>query len=71
MPNTRPRIVFDETGECNACLNAKEQQEIDWSARKAEFLEVIKQYRADGPYDCVVPFSGGKDSAAIAWRLKH
>ena len=71
MPNTRPRIVFDETGECNACENAKQQQEINWDDRKKEFLEVIDEYRADGPYDCVVPFSGGKDSAAIAWRLKH
>ena len=71
MPNSRPRIVFDETGECNACKHSKEKQEIDWDARKKEFLEVIEQYRGDGPYDCVVPFSGGKDSAAIAWRLKH
>ena len=70
MPSTRPRIVFTD-GVCNACANAKEQQEIDWDARKKEFLEVIDQYRADGPYDCIVPFSGGKDSAAIAWRLKH
>ena len=70
MPSTRPRIVFKD-GVCNGCENAKEKQEIDWDARKAEFLEVVDQYRADGPYDCVVPFSGGKDSAAIAWRLKH
>ena len=70
MPNTRPRIVFDETGECNACKHSREKQEIDWDARKKEFLEVVERYRGDGPYDCVVPFSGGKDSAAIAYRLK-
>ena len=70
MPSTRPRIVFKD-GVCNACENAKQQQEIDWDARKTEFLEVIDEHRSDGPYDCVVPFSGGKDSAAIAWRLKH
>ena len=70
MPSTRPRIVFKD-GVCNACSFAKEKQEIDWDARKKEFLEVIEQYRGSGPYDCVVPFSGGKDSAAIAWRLKH
>ena len=70
MPSTRPRIVFDEAGVCNACHNAEEKQRIDWEERKAEFLQVIADYRGDGPWDCVVPFSGGKDSAAIAWRLK-
>lgn len=70
MPSTRPRIVFTD-GVCNGCINAKEKQEIDWDARKKEFLEVIEQYRGSGPYDCVVPFSGGKDSAAIAYRLKY
>ena len=70
MPSTRPRIVFKD-GVCNGCTHSQEKQEIDWDARKKEFLEVIEQYRGSGPYDCVVPFSGGKDSAAIAWRLKH
>ena len=69
MPSSRPRIVFKD-GICNACINSKEKQEIDWDARKKEFLEVIERYRGSGPYDCVVPFSGGKDSAAIAYRLK-
>ncbi len=70
MPSTRPRIVFKD-GVCNACTHSQEKQEIDWDARKKEFLEVIDEYRSDGPYDCVVPFSGGKDSAAIAFRLKR
>ncbi len=70
MPSTRPRIVFKD-GVCNGCIHSQEKQEIDWDARKKEFLGVIDQYRSDGPYDCVVPFSGGKDSAAIAFRLKR
>ena len=69
MPDTRPRIVFTD-GVCNACLYHEAKKEIDWDARKKEFLEVVERHRGPGPYDCVVPFSGGKDSAAIAWRLK-
>ena len=71
MPNSRPRIVFNEEGVCNACLNAEIKQEIDWEARKREFFELVEPYRSkDGSWDCVVPWSGGKDSSAIAYRLK-
>ena len=71
MPNSRPRIDFDGDGICNACRNAEQKNAIDWDARRAEFLDVIAAYRRPGePYDCVVPWSGGKDSSAIAHKLK-
>jgi N-acetyl sugar amidotransferase len=71
MPDTRPRIVFDADGVCNACRHADEKVRIDWEARRAEFLDLIAPYRSkDGRWDCVVPWSGGKDSSTIAWRLK-
>ena len=48
-----------------------EKKTIDWEARRREFLSLIEPYRSrDGRYDCVVPWSGGKDSSSIAWRLK-
>ena len=34
MPDTRPRIVFDFNGVCNACNNSLEKKNIDWSKRK-------------------------------------
>lgn len=72
MPNSRPRIVFDEDGVCNACRNAEEKDTIDWDARREEFLGYVEHHRPkDGsPYDCIVPWSGGKDSSAIAHKLK-
>jgi N-acetyl sugar amidotransferase len=71
MPDTRPRIVFDEDGVCNACRHAEAKPSIDWNARRAEFLELIEGHRSpDGRWDCVVPWSGGKDSSTIAYRLK-
>lgn len=70
MPSTRPRVVFDDTGQCNACKWAVEKQGIDWDERVLEFQGVIKQYKRHPAYDCIVPFSGGKDSATIAHRLK-
>lgn len=71
MPDSRPRIVFDSVGVCNACRTAEEKDRIDWSARRKEFLDYVERYRPkSGPYDCVVPWSGGKDSSAIAHKLK-
>lgn len=71
MPNSRPRIEFDAEGVCNACRNAEGKQAVDWQARRSEFLEIIDRYRrAGGAYDCIVPWSGGKDSSAIAYRLR-
>jgi len=72
MPSTRPRISFNEEGTCNGCLNAKQKDAIDWDGRRKEFEQLIEENRpAASQYDCIVPWSGGKDSSAIAWRLKH
>ncbi len=71
MSNTRPRVVFDEAGVCNGCKTAEAKQSIDWDSRRAEFLSLIEEYRGVvRPYDCIVPWSGGKDSSYIAYRLK-
>ena len=71
MPNTRPRIVFDDQGVCNACHTTDEKAQIDWEGRRQEFLRYVEKFRPkSGPYDCIVPWSGGKDSSAIAHRLK-
>jgi N-acetyl sugar amidotransferase len=71
MPDTRPRVVFDGEGVCNACRNSEEKERIDWDARRNEFLSLIEPFRShDGRWDCVVPWSGGKDSSTIAYRLK-
>jgi len=73
MPNSRPRIVFDDNGVCNACLYAeRKHQEINWEERKQEFLQTLDRFRSkNGTWDCVVPWSGGKDSSSIAWKLKY
>lgn len=71
MPDTRPRVVFDEDGMCNACRNAEQKKLIDWDERRREFDELVEPYRStDGSWDCIVPWSGGKDSSSIAYRLK-
>jgi len=73
IADTRPRITFDEEGVCAPCRHWENKANgIDWSARKRELKGLCDKYRSkDGSYDCVVPASGGKDSAYVAWKLKH
>lgn len=73
MPDSRPRIHFDKEGVCNACRHAESKEDgIDWKARHTEFCEILDHYRStDGSWDCVVPWSGGKDSSSIAYKLKY
>ena len=75
MPNSRPRIVFDKDGICNACSHSEKKNKINWQERKDEFLRLVEKIKNDSKknkskYDCVVPWSGGKDSSSIALKLK-
>lgn len=74
-PSSRPRISFDQNGVCNACKNAEQKKEIDWKEREKEFLKITDEIKRiskqnNSNYDCVVPWSGGKDSTSIALKLK-
>ena len=75
-PNTRPRVVFDFKGVCNACLNSVEKKKINWREREKEFNKIILNIKKDSKknnraYDCIIPWSGGKDSSSIALKLKY
>ncbi len=62
---------FDD-GVCDACRFAEKKQEIDWESREKELIILLDKYRKnDGSYDCLVPGSGGKDSAYAAHVLKY
>jgi len=63
IPETHETIHFDENGVCNVCRQSEFKKEnIDWASREKELVELLDAYRGKGDYDCLVPFSGGKDS---------
>ena len=65
---THDTLVFDEAGVCNVCRNIEhKQQRIDWEARGRELRAILDEYRGKHAYDCVLPFSGGKDSTFTLW----
>ena len=59
-------------GVCDACKHAEGKESIDWKARERELLLLLDKHRRnDGYYDCIVPGSGGKDSAFQSHVLKY
>jgi len=74
MPETRPRITFNEKGVCNACQWAEEKRTIvDWEKRWQQLLEICERNKKRNPkgFDCIVPVSGGKDSSYVAYKMKN
>ena len=72
ISNQRPRIEFDEEGICNGCRYFGYKKKIDWEKREIELKKLLDKHRSNNEnYDCVVPSSGGKDSAYVAHELKH
>lgn len=65
-------LNFDEEGVCDACRTAEQKEKINWEKREEELVKLLDKYRRnDGHYDCLVPGSGGKDSAYQAHVLKY
>jgi len=76
-PDTRPRITFIN-GICNACLYAEKvkNSEIDFKKRTNELNNLIERVKRtskenNSNYDCIIPWSGGKDSSSVALHLKE
>ncbi|MEZ6060291.1 MAG: N-acetyl sugar amidotransferase [Planctomycetaceae bacterium] len=65
-------LAFDSAGVCDACRVADQKERIDWHQREEELLRLLEKHRSkDGSYDCIVPGSGGKDSAFQSHMLKY
>jgi glucosamine--fructose-6-phosphate aminotransferase (isomerizing) len=60
LPETFPFIQFDHQRVCNYCNNYKPQNKL----QPIENLKaLVEQYKSkSGKPDCIVPFSGGRDS---------
>ena len=59
LPHTFPYISFDAQGVCNYCKNyivRNEPKPIE------ELTDLLEPYRRNGKPDCIIPFSGGRDS---------
>jgi N-acetyl sugar amidotransferase len=69
-PETQETITFDTQGVCSICRQHEYKQEkIDWGARQLDLDALIETYRGKYDYDCLIPYSGGKDSTWTVYYL--
>lgn len=69
IPETAETNTFNSLGTCSVCTQIKKKSEIDWDGKAKELDFLINNYKNKNNYDCIVPFSGGKDSAFALWYL--
>lgn len=69
LPDSKPDLHFDDSGECSACRSFKSRPSINWEARKSDLSLLLERGKNDSGYDCIVPSSGGKDSTYQVMRL--
>ena len=60
LPETMPFIEFDQSGVCNYCRNYRIRNN---PKPKADLPQLLDRYRRMVGNDCIVPFSGGRDSS--------
>lgn len=65
LPATVPGIQFDEKGVCNFCLTYKPHKVLGIE-KLIHLLNSIKL--KSKRYDCIVPVSGGRDSAFVLYQ---
>lgn len=70
MPETAESLGFDQDGICSVCRQIEYKQvAIDWAERGRALDKLIAAHRGKSDYDCLVPFSGGKDTTFTLWYL--
>jgi len=66
LPETTPKISFDENGVCNFCHSFKKP---NYKGEK-ELIKILDaQKNKKNKYDCVVTLSGGRDSSYTILKL--
>jgi N-acetyl sugar amidotransferase len=73
MPETAESLSFEATdGVCSVCRQIEYKQDaINWPERRGWLDTLVAQHKGKYEYDCIVPFSGGKDSTFALWYIVH
>ena len=73
LPEAVPGAELDERGVCKFCReydpDAISTVEAGRAEREEDLERALEECRGQGKYDCLVPFSGGKDSALLLYKL--
>jgi N-acetyl sugar amidotransferase len=72
LPDSRPNLIIDEDGICNACRGTDYKVDINWEERHEQLLEIFDKVKKNNTgYDCIIPVSGGKDSTWQVMKCKE
>jgi len=72
MADTKPGLMLDNEGVCQACRNYEKRASIDYNKRFQELQELTQRYkRDDGYYDSIIAVSSGKDSHYQVYVMKE
>lgn len=73
LPVDFPNIQFDDKGICNYChaWDGKWKQ-FDYNRSEQELVSIIDAAKAKRRrYDCLIPYSGGRDSSYVVYLCKN
>jgi len=72
MPESKPDIWLNEAGICNICLEYEKTKNSGEETKllETDFIKMLKMYKSQGEYDCLVMCSGGKDSTSALYYMK-
>ncbi|MDT8274199.1 MAG: hypothetical protein RRA35_13495, partial [Desulfomonilia bacterium] len=70
LPDTFPGISFDDAGTCNYCRNIPLPSQEEKRVHLKKFEDLLEEKRGKQAYDCLLAFSGGKDSTYTLYLLR-
>ena len=73
LPSNYPGAVYDSEGVCNTCLafEGYKSKVMPYFKTKDDLKDIFEKLQAtnNSEYDCIVLFSGGKDSTYMLYQL--
>ncbi len=73
LPSSYPEVSFNEAGVCNLCTDFDTYREevFQYFKSMADLQEIVARAKAEssGEYDCMMLYSGGKDSTYVLSQL--
>lgn len=73
LPEYRPHIHLNSEGICNICEAEQKRKSLNEGSEtflESELIKILKKYRGNGKYDCLIACSGGKDSVLSLYYMK-
>ena len=72
LPDTFPRISINKDGVCNFCKSYKDPKNLNETKKRylQRFNKLLDKRPRNNTYDCLIAYSGGKDSTYTLFTLK-